>query len=1232
MKNILKFLLVLVPIMAKGQTQSENYIKSVTYKTANTVKITSPSISQAAQSVTYFDGLGRPVQKTDWQQSKSGKDIVTHMEYDIFGRQAEEYLPYKAETSTMAFDASAKIKVLSYYGSPNSALNGSPSQEATGFPFSRKELEDSPISRVLKQASPGNAWRSGEGHEIKMDYQANIAGEVRFFNAATVLNTASGLYDISLTDDGYYAASQLYKTIIYDENTAALPSEASGSTVEFKDKQGRLVLKRAYDAGVKHDTYYVYDIYGNLTYVIPPKAVDLIVTSPVSATQADIVSNAVVTSSGGVLYLAATNSIRLLPGFHAQSGSTFSASIDQNQTVLDNLCYQYKYDNRSRLAEKKLPGKQWEFIIYDKLDRVVATGPADSPFSDLTSKGWIITKYDELGRPVYTGWSTVAAATAAGRITLQSVQNSASVLNESKLTGGTIDGIIVYYSNTVSPTSFKLLTVNYYDNYASPSTPAILVPLSVEGQTVLTTMQIKGLASGTWTRVATTSTAVLAETTGVFYDYKGRPVRNYKANHLGGYSYTDSKLDFSGKVQYSITRHKRLSSSTEITVRDAFTYSAQDRLMTQTHQINGGTVELIASNTYDELGHLISKKVGNTEAAPVQNIHYTYNIRGWLTAINDINSLAKSGDPKDLFAFKINYNSPETAISGVASLYNGNISETMWAANFDNGIVRAYGYKYDNLNRLKEGIFKKASVLSNAYNETLSYDKNGNIMSLVRNGSSETAVQIDNLVYSYGSTNAGNQLTKVSDNAPASSKAEGFADSASNASDDYSYDANGNLIQDNNKNITAVSYNHMNLPTRITFGSAGNIVYIYNTAGQKVQKVVTTASPPNVATTDYQGGFQYKTDCQSCGASLRFFPTAEGYVEVSGSTYKYIYQYKDHLGNIRVSYDKSLVIQEENNYYPFGLKHMGYNGAVVSTNDALKYNYNGKELQDENIGGWKLNMYDYGARNYDPAIARWMNIDPLAEITLQPYSYANNNPILFLDPTGMIGESTHTDRFGNVVAVYDDNDLGVYKHKGNAKETKKELGDKYSRKNTSGGGKRMGRTLTPFSFTNEGDFSKPVGNIDFDSNWNEVSIQAGMNESNGIVDYALHAGNNQPWDLKSQVPGTEYSGSIIFDDKNEKVYGSRRDAGNFLAGAKAQRSILPTKLLLYGFGAYNASGNSKGETLQTMYMDYLSGGNILTAPYYGEDRISGAAILQGVQHYKNFSNNWIFPEKPKIRK
>jgi RHS repeat-associated protein len=129
----------------------------------------------------------------------------------------------------------------------------------------------------------------------------------------------------------------------------------------------------------------------------------------------------------------------------------------------------------------------------------------------------------------------------------------------------------------------------------------------------------------------------------------------------------------------------------------------------------------------------------------------------------------------------------------------------------------------------------------------------------------------------------------------------------------------------------------------------------------------------------------------------------------------YIYNYTDHLGNVRVSYAKNpttnkLEILEENNYYPFGLKHQGYN--TLNLQAGYKYKYNGKELQEE-LG---LDVYDYGARNYDAAIGRWMNIDPLAEMSRRysPYTYALNNPVYFIDPDGMMADDWKKDANGNM--------------------------------------------------------------------------------------------------------------------------------------------------------------------------------------------------------------------------
>ncbi|MFV5700175.1 DUF6443 domain-containing protein [Flavobacterium sp. ZT3R17] len=956
----------------------QNYIITKTYKKPTSTVFIAPTPDKAQTNITYFDGLGRPMQQIANQQSMSGKDIITHIGYDDFGRQKMDYLPYASSNTNMVYDVNASVNTLTFYNTTK--------YENTTNPFSEKKLESSPLSRVMKQAAPGVDWTMNAGHEIKLDYQTNSnATEVKLFTANTAWDAGLGLYTPAFLNGAgttYYEVNQLYKTVTYDENTGATPTEINGSTVEFKNKEGQVVLKRTYDAGTNHDTYYVYDTYANLTYVIPPTAADAAITS----------------------------------------------------TILDDLCYQYKYDYRNRLVEKKLPGKQWEFIVYDKLDRAVATGPVYSPFSNSSvgTVGWLITKYDVFNRPVYTGWEQSTTVTSAGRFSKQTTMNGLTTISENKqATVNTIDSITTYYSNGVVPTTFKLLTINYYDDYNFQAfTPAISYTAPVYYNN---TIKPKGLPTGSWVRVLTTLVSTTGESSYTLYDVKARPIRNFTTNFLGGYTQIDNNLDaFSGQLQYTETKHKRLIGDAELYVKDAFSYSAQDRLLSHTHQIGtSGTPQLLASNTYDELGQLIAKKVGNIESSPLQKVDYVYNIRGWLTEINKTSALQQGTDPKDLFAFKINYNKVEGDATVAKALYNGNIAETFWSSGSDGGFVRAYGYKYDNLNRLKDATYQKpgnVNPLPKSYDENLTYDKNGNIKTLLRNGDIDGALPangIDNLAYTYG-TNS-NRLLNVLDN---SNNTSGFND-VNKIGDDYTYDANGNLITDKNKNITGITYNHLNLPSKITFATTGDIVYIYNAAGQKTQKIVTSTTPVSVVTTDYLAGFQYKDNV------LQFFPTTEGYVKNTAGVYSYVFNYADHLGNVRLSYsdtDKNGIIAsseivEENNYYPFGLKHKGYNDGIPNT---YKYKYNGKELQDE-LG---LGLYDYGFRNYDPAIGRWVNIDPLLndldfkfdpndidkddddEVdfamkttlgngggifntdNLNPYSYGYNDPIRFDDPDG----------------------------------------------------------------------------------------------------------------------------------------------------------------------------------------------------------------------------------------
>ncbi|MEN1785786.1 MAG: RHS repeat-associated core domain-containing protein [Bacteroidota bacterium] len=261
---------------------------------------------------------------------------------------------------------------------------------------------------------------------------------------------------------------------------------------------------------------------------------------------------------------------------------------------------------------------------------------------------------------------------------------------------------------------------------------------------------------------------------------------------------------------------------------------------------------------------------------------------------------------------------------------------------------------------------------------------------------------VDNLVYIYA--DGGNQLEHVKDH---SNKDYGFRDSATDGVD-YRYDANGSLVMDRNKGIgtatqDGITYNHLNLPTLVAVDNGtdmGNISYVYDALGTKLQKTVTEGA--NTTTTSYTTGYVYKN------GNLEFFPHSEGYVTPKGSGYRYVYQYKDHLGNVRLSYTENPsnpgqpTIIEENNYYPFGLKMKGFNngGDTALGNDvAKKWKYNGQESEE----GLGLNVTEMTFRQYDPALGRFHAIDPMAEMAtdITPYRFGFNNPIVWADPSGL---------------------------------------------------------------------------------------------------------------------------------------------------------------------------------------------------------------------------------------
>lgn len=319
-------------------------------------------------------------------------------------------------------------------------------------------------------------------------------------------------------------------------------------------------------------------------------------------------------------------------------------------------------------------------------------------------------------------------------------------------------------------------------------------------------------------------------------------------------------------------------------------------------------------------------------------------------------------------------------------------------------------YDYNAQNMLTDSGYNEGDRQNDGqgnYDESLSYDKMGNVQSLLRSGLLDDGSYglIDNLSYNYH----GNQLLTVDDAAvgPYYQGAFHFVDGADEAVE-YEYDANGNMVRDLNKGISFISYDLNNQPRKIEYNDGRNASYVYDAEGSKLSvsynlTAMSSAQPQmpvmqstdvasaNVSngqkTIDYCGNIIYDGD-------ETMILNDVGYALYDkDNNLSFHYYLKDHLGNNRVVVSENGEIEQVNDYYPTGALMASSKGG-----DTQRFKYNGKELDRTN----GLNWYGYGARNYDAAIVRWDGMDKLCEkySPFTPYGYCLNRFLNYYDKIG----------------------------------------------------------------------------------------------------------------------------------------------------------------------------------------------------------------------------------------
>jgi RHS repeat-associated protein len=609
------------------------------------------------------------------------------------------------------------------------------------------------------------------------------------------------------------------------------------------------------------------------------------------------------------------------------------SSFTSGETDFQELCYYYEYDDHHRMTRKKIPGTQGTYIMtYDNRDRLITTtNPAGIK---------IATIYDDFSRPVETD------------------NNS----------------------------NGKWLTKTIYDTY--PTIPGELAYTTVYSQNTKSG-SVKGLVTLTYTSVLDTLSGARMKDYLIavnYYDKYGRVIQTVSQNHKGGIDRISYLYKYINNNQVAETTNQHGTSGTAIsqTIIETITYDHEGRLLSTKHKINNLAAVTLSTLAYNEAGQLKDKTLNS-----LQTVDYKYNIRGWLTKINDPD-VANSAK---LFNLKLDY----------AYYRNSNNISCMTWNNVD-GKKKIFNLSYDNLNRLSSASYSEPAkpTANQKYDELYSYDANGNFKTVKRKGSasdgSTLTGYIDDLTYTYYNNNKSNRLNAVGDAATDIAGRGDFAEPSSDGSvaNEYYYDYNGNLTSDGNKAIM-LSSNILNLPNYILKPGTFSNFISYTAKGMKIASKYTKGT--TISKLEYIGPFVYKDNV------LDYIITSEGRAVYSGGSFSYYeYHIKDHLGNIRVVFKNNgstAQVLQKNDYYPFGLLMQERTDNATNKN---KYLYNGKEFGQNNSVDW----YDYGARMYDAQLGRWHTLDPLAEkprnISISPYAYCANNPIRYIDPTGMIWE------------------------------------------------------------------------------------------------------------------------------------------------------------------------------------------------------------------------------------
>lgn len=507
----------------------------------HTQTMLSPNADSMLQEFQYFDGLGKPIQTVSQGISPTKGDLISTSAYDSMGRISKKWLPLHAQGNNGAF--------------LSDPFNSTVKQYADNVPYQYTEYDHFPESRIILQQDAGEAWKRNPVHT---QYLAN--------------DTTSALNCIryQINDEGTLSEESVYDP--GELRVIQTTDEDGKSLYTFIDKEDRTILNREMDGSKQYDTYYVYDIKGNLCYVLPP--------------------------------------------------------MYQESHDLSLYAYQYSYDNRNHCIMKKKPGDTNRYA-YDKADRLIflQNRLQQRQFE------WIFSVPDQKGREVIKGIGISSSLNApaisnvlvyAERHQGGGAMDTGYIIHDLLGMVSTNPKEVNYYDDYSFLADFESQPTRLSLEYSFKDFPSWLK--NKEKEFSVPTLNPVGLQSGKRSYLDNNNYLLTA----LYYDKKGRIIQQRGTNHLGGYDIDFYSYTFSGSTKGHVHLHLDSDKNTVITEYYDYVYDNGERLKQVIYRLNGEQDTILSENEYDNLCRLKSVKLNNGTTA----LTYDYNIRNWMISID----------------------------------------------------------------------------------------------------------------------------------------------------------------------------------------------------------------------------------------------------------------------------------------------------------------------------------------------------------------------------------------------------------------------------------------------------------------------------------------------------------------------------------------------------------------------------------------------------------------------